>query len=352
MATHVFILGAGASVESGPPLMKDFLWTARDLLKQKTGGFVSQPEGAGELMELLPRLQRLHAKANLDLENIEELFGVLELARLTGHLEGWNAEDIARHRDALVSLLARTVEATLRLPVSGKKVLAPRPYEALVSHLKRLGDCAVITFNYDLGLDYALYREGLGADYGLPGSSGTIRLLKLHGSINWSRCPKCGQIVPYTLEKYFSTRQWMFLDEMPYVRLDMIDQLTALVDKEGHQVDGLPAIIPPSWNKTEYHQMMGQVWTAAGAELRTAESVYVAGYSLPASDYFFRFLYSVGIMSDFSLRRFWVFDPDPSVGDRFRSLLGQTGVSVFKQFELNFSGLTSQREWVPLLQVA
>ncbi len=56
---------------------------------------------------------------------------------------------------------------------------------------------SVITFNYDLGLDYALQFHRHGLDYCLEPSqfSPSLRLLKLHGSLNWARCTECGKIV-------------------------------------------------------------------------------------------------------------------------------------------------------------
>jgi len=70
--------------------------------------------------------------------------------------------------------------------------------------------------------------------------------------------------------------------------------------------------------------MLATVWKRAAHELREAENIYVVGFSLQATDEFFRYLYSLGSVSDTLLRRFWVIDPDQTgaVEKRFRALLG------------------------------
>jgi hypothetical protein len=81
-------------------------------------------------------------------------------------------------------------------------------------------------------------------------------------------------------------------------------------------------IVPPTWNKSEYHSGIGQAWRRAAAELATASTIIVCGYSLPESDSFIRYLYRPGTAGKTLLERFWVFDPSPDVRGRFQSLLG------------------------------
>ena len=64
--------------------------------------------------------------------------------------------------------------------------------------------------------------------------------------------------------------------------------------------------------KTEYHNSLSIVWKKAAQLLSEAENIFVIGYSLPESDSFFRYLYGLGTVGDFMLKRFWIFDPDQS----------------------------------------
>ena len=107
-----------------------------------------------------------------------------------------------------------------------------------------------------------------------------------------------------------------------------------------------PFVVPPTWNKTEYHHVLQPVWQAAINELREAEYIIVFGYSLPPTDQFFRFLYALGTVGEVRLKRFCVFDPNTEVENRFKELLGpvvkdrfvfrrmgfQNAISEFNQF--------------------
>jgi hypothetical protein len=94
-----------------------------------------------------------------------------------------------------------------------------------------------------------------------------------------------------------------------------------------------PLVIPPTWNKSEYRELILPVWKRAARELETAENIYVIGYSLPPSDGFFKYLYGLGTLGTRVIRRFWVFNPDEKVDFRFKELLG-TGVAERYKFFL------------------
>ena len=93
-------------------------------------------------------------------------------------------------------------------------------------------------------------------------------------------------------------------------------------------------LVPPTLSKGRYHNILGSVWAVAAAELRTAEEIFVCGYSLPETDLFFRNLYAVGTIGEASLRRVWVFNPDPGVKPRFSVLLGRQVLSQPERFLL------------------
>jgi hypothetical protein len=75
-----------------------------------------------------------------------------------------------------------------------------------------------------------------------------------------------------------------------------------------------------------------QVAAAAAEELRGAQSIIVCGYSLPDTGLFFQHLYAVGTIGEVFLRDFWVFNPDATLEDRFRSFLCQRAEGPFQHF--------------------
>lgn len=78
---------------------------------------------------------------------------------------------------------------------------------------------------------------------------------------------------------------------------------------------------------------IARVWRAAAEELEQAHQIMIAGYSLPESDGFFRYLFALGVDSATLLRRIVIINPDDSKAyrNRVRRLLGR-GVSERIEF--------------------
>jgi hypothetical protein len=86
MANNVFILGAGASFEAGAPLMGNFLDRAEDL--RRMGEVDDYAPEFDKVFSLIDALQALYAKSDIDLNNIEAIFGILEMASTVNRLYG------------------------------------------------------------------------------------------------------------------------------------------------------------------------------------------------------------------------------------------------------------------------
>jgi hypothetical protein len=99
-----------------------------------------------------------------------------------------------------------------------------------------------------------------------------------------------------------------------------------------------PVIVPPSWNKNDYHKALSDVWAASARKLETAENIFIIGYSLPETDAFFKLLYALGSVGGAPLRRLYVFNPDVSgvTEKRFASLLGPAALARYQYEPLTF----------------
>jgi hypothetical protein len=296
MNGDVYILGAGASFESGAPLMNNFLDVAEDLLRQ--GAFKEDQEKIELVFDLISELQIVHSKAQLDLNNIESLFGAIEMGIILGRLT-FREQDVAKYKHALTTLISRTlVQSMLFLVVqkSGpqnvsmfKSSESYSQFAKILTHVKSKG-ASVLTFNYDLGLELALAFSNTRINYRLGDEADNFNLLKLHGSINW-----------YTNAKS-QTREIKYLpleDANHYIQNDYynhrykhnerypfdIKKYLNLAGANEHQ-DLETVIIPPTWNKTEYQGQLTRVWEAAADKLSEAQNIYIIGYSLPESDSF------------------------------------------------------------------
>lgn len=171
---------------------------------------------------------------------------------------------------------------------------------------RRTSSVTVLTTNYDVLAERGLrivprprvprpgFHYGFGDEYlaggGYPSyahikrpvTRGLVPLLKLHGSVSWSL--RNGELVRYH-------------DCRPAIRGDAL--LVAPVAGKR-----LPECLLPTWE-------------LAQAALQNASLVMSVGYSLPAYDELARDL----LASTARGARFHVFDPDPTVGDRYERQL-------------------------------
>jgi NAD-dependent SIR2 family protein deacetylase len=349
MSRNVFILGAGASVQAGAPTMNTFIKAAQEI-KRGTARQKLHPKEQ-EYFDLVFKartlLMHVHSKSVLDIDNIESLFGAFDMAALLGRLGTLPDEEVQRLPTAVRYVIAKTIESRLTYVVNaGGLTLPPVPYGGFADlirdiNLKDPGSVSVITFNYDIGLDYAFhlssmpfeYRCGVlnGLDPGKKQSPGAIDLLKLHGSLNWGHCGKCLGVVPFQLEDFFAEYHWKAGLDKPHSRT--IEIATHLVQRScpacGTQLSENPVIVPPTWNKGNVHSGLSSVWRAAANHLEEAENVFIIGYSLPDTDEFFRYFYALGTVGSTVLSTFSVVDIDARVFEKFKRILGPTAHSCF-----------------------
>ena len=215
---------------------------------------------------------------------------------------------------------------------------------------------SIITFNYDVAVDIALLREHIQPDYAIEmpfpfkSESTTLPLLKLHGSLNWAVEESASNaILPLNLAVYLDPSKRTIAPTVSegHASVQLLPHLVDYFSKlHKRQVKPLPYLVPPSWNKADYHKGLTDVWAAAAKHLSEALHIFVIGYSLPLTDSFFRQLYALGSAGETRLRNFTVFDPDPTgeVDARFRDLMGTGVESRYKLEKKTFA------EAVPILK--
>ncbi len=341
MSSVVFILGAGASKACGGPLMADFLDSAQDL--SRTGSLTSDRKAAFDrVFSAIGDLQAVHSKAQLDLTNIESVFTALELGKIIHAVPGLTQEEIPLTIAALKTVILTTLEHRILFPREGGHIHAPSPYDAfanLIGHLREDAfpkqTVSVITFNYDVAADLAMFQARMGPDYGIDppdGRSNAVQLIKLHGSLNWALQTSDDTIRPLHFRDYFTRYQLPPFQEIATVMVPIGSQLQDFYSQLKIAVAPEPVLVPPSWNKADYHRTLTDVWSAAARHLSEAEYIFIIGYSLPVTDSFFRHLYALGTVGKSPLRGISVYNPEPSDGPvdtRFRELLGPGAISRY-----------------------
>lgn len=328
---NVYVLGAGFSADAGAPLTSDFFSRARSLRDNPDSAFTREErEVFGRVIQYRFELDKALAKILVDLDNIEQLFGFLEMElRLSS-----GADETLRND--MIYLITRTLEATSDRPLSTlQNRLAAGPgggsrweyrfignqYAFFVGIASGLWNPAkerdgksvdsIISFNYDLMLEREMSSLGIrpvyectGAAYyeGFPPAKVGLRLLKMHGSANWLHCGKCGVLWAFTPEKAKAS------------------ELAGQLCPSCKQLGLSSVIVPPTWNKGIEAGFILPVWKQALKDLIEAGRIFIIGYSLPDSDQFFKYLLGLALSKNTALTEIHIVSDTPKIRERFEAL--------------------------------
>lgn len=326
--------------------MNDFFQVSWD--QSKPGSPYNGEESFSTVFEAIDKLKRASAYAPVDIDNLEAVFVAFEMAQLCGIqlTEAPEREPVNAIRD----LILLTLDEALTYRISDAVFHPHESYGPFIRLLKALTKTDgkkrkhridVITFNYDPQVDMAMFAAGLNFGYCLDGDVPSSRLLKLHGSMLWPRCNACTAVnLDWTKSVLRNlARKDTFRDDTQEAKLRISRDI-----KKGKfdcpngclKPTWEPIIVPPTWSKGQHYQSLERVWSSAAAALSEAENIIVCGYSLPDTDQFFRFLVSMGTLHNRQLRRFWIFDPNPEVRDRFLRFSGPSLKPKIEAWPLKF----------------
>ncbi len=342
----VYILGAGASAHTNAPLLGNFLVAAR--VVREEGRALTYRAAFDNVFTWIDDLRASSYYVEFDLDNLEHVFSLAELARQIG-VNG--ADEIAR--DLGYVIMETLDQLTLNWQPSGQ-IEPDDLYVAFLTRLQEVNDAredrtrkalsaegksfhhdVIVTFNYDVMLDYAMMYRRVGPDYklaGKPAPQGGIPLLKLHGSMNWANCRACGpqaplQVVPPTPVP--AGQHVVAIDNQARpISFRMVTDVLAKTPCAQCGAAGVlePFVVPPTWSKRIESQPVAPVWSAAINAIKECAQLVVIGYSLPPTDTFFQYLLTLGVKDNPRLHRVIVIDSDqrPEFGERYRRVFSRS----------------------------
>jgi hypothetical protein len=306
---NVYILGAGFSVDGRIPVVDAFMNKMRDStawLAQE--GRQREAQAVANVLKFRLEAAAAAYRVNVDVENVEQLFSLASAS------PGIYAKDVPLAIAATVNFAHRTAaRKECQLYFS-----AEAPANSATAYLKRqnAGMCSrydyylglmtgaldqpskdsgntIVSFNYDLLVEESLNRLGIAYDYGLrcPGvefdataqctqtsDSPALKVLKLHGSVNWAAAE----------------------GEQQKVRVYGDYEAVLSANRS-------PLLVPPTWRK--HFSELSAVWDDAVASLQTATRIIIIGYSMPSTDQHFKYLLAAGLQGNISLRTLLFVNP-------------------------------------------
>lgn len=289
MIEDVIFLGAGASASEGAPLQgalfRDYFQFSREnpseidsRMNKRLHRFFSSFFGIDLRSSLLNEIA---------FPTFEECLGILELAlnrqeSFRGFSLAPSRSDIQRTRDDLIFLIAIILHKKLRG--------VAMHHRELVNRLKtenRLKNTAFVSLNYDILIDNALMdqyehidldycvtftnfeREG---DWTAPQPDRSVKLFKLHGSLNWLYCPTCVSLTLTPKEKRIAT---------------LVFRPQRCKECQSNMI---PIVIPPTFFKVMSNYYLQEIWRQAEISLKRIHRIFFCGYSFPDADMHVKYL--------------------------------------------------------------
>lgn len=337
---NVYVFGAGASVHVDAPLTKDFLFDGFSLLPFP-GAYDVSTRKFRMVAQLIDRLygskletyiedalgpDHIWRPFDIPSVNIEDLLSFVDLALRRG--EAWLS--FAELQDALHEFIFTTLEQTTSIYYSdhyrgrkdGEIGHNRNCYDKLVDYIMPVDETnCMITFNYDLFLDgaAAINNHDILGDYNIEFTDvenfpqykrlvlkqrreGDFDLLKLHGSLNWARCPHCRRL----FLAYFRRYRRIFDQSCPSC-------------ENAHLV---PVLVPPTLLKQVDIPELQRVWDRAEYFLERADTLTVIGYSFPDADLEARWLFKRAIAKNQGQPVLTLIEPNLDVRKKVINFLG------------------------------
>ena len=285
---NVFLFGAGASKEEGGLLSSELLLKA-----------LNHPEVNSRYRYMIERfLKDIFRTAEISnetkieqLPTFEEFLTLVDIALLKREefSNYWTTKRLRELREALIYSIAWILKMELRPGPTPR----PQYHRNLVRNIfynNRDLDPSNFSFmslNYDILLDNALLdlyprwdvdyclnlrNYTIDNDFNKPRKGYEIKLLKLHGSLNWMFCPVCNSVRLNTGGK--------IADKIIERRIKC---------EVDHAIQR-PLLIPPTWLKIYDSIHLSKIWFEAENLLRKADRVFFIGCSFAESDFHVRYL--------------------------------------------------------------
>lgn len=316
---NVYILGAGFSAGRGYPVVKNFMFEMRDAYDWlRSCNRMTEADAIEKVLGFRQEAAAAAYRVKIDLENIEELFSLASASA------GFSrSKDLSRSiRIAIAATLdycknnkpARNVNLYSSDPLewydqyrmTGVEANGSCWYQGVPAYQHYLrsmlgygntltGENTILSFNYDTLVEEALTSMNLGFSYGFKAqtvnyrtstlnlSNQKLKLLKLHGSVNWAHLEQAKQGAG---------------------KLTIFDSYDAV-----RAANAVPDLIPPTWRKVFDGNLEG-VWDNAIDAIKSATRIFVIGFSVPETDNHFKYLLASGLQDNISLRDVVFVNPD------------------------------------------
>lgn len=308
----VYILGAGFSKEAGSPSQEDLVNKIFEIAELHSCEFGTNTISTFKkfLTETLQIPEDLHRKIPL-----EDIFTPLDKCIIDNvSFRNLDIKETLKIRELIDYLIGKTMEVILRYSSTKSYIdefaefIAKKASVRQDYNFSKSDPVSIISTNWDILLDNSIkneidsnYHNKAVVDYcchissyrsgdnsvkpGLEilGRGGfNIKLLKLHGSLNWLQCPRCLRVY---VDFYNKIAISQYIDPVNCRHCDK-----NFGKEASHKL--ISNLIMPTFLKNLSNPQYKLIWQNAGIELSEATRIVFIGYSLPNADFEMRQLLS------------------------------------------------------------
>ncbi|KGA31451.1 hypothetical protein KU74_21010 [Pectobacterium brasiliense] len=307
----VFILGAGFSKEAGAPMQSEIMSEIFKIRKDTPNIFIDKEF---TLFENLLTQHLYYKTEQFHSIQIEDIFTPLDRCLADNiQFRGLSIEKMIKTRNAIFNIIGLAIKEILKRKASDKsyidnfaRYLVKRCSNRINGNYRNNDPVSVISTNWDILLDNSIhnfiqqeFKEKAVVDYccyissleekdntvkpGLEilGAGGfNVKLLKIHGSLNWLQCSRCMRL-------YVGFNQ-----KNGILRGRTCRHCDKNHDEKPSENKLISNLIMPTFLKDLSNPQYKIIWQNAGVELSEADRLIFIGYSLPSADFEMRQLLS------------------------------------------------------------
>jgi NAD-dependent SIR2 family protein deacetylase len=299
----VFILGAGFSCEAEIPLQSQLL---NEILRYTPADFEEANiyEAQNFLRTFIKDL--FSSRKGIALEDIFTILDRCVIAK--ERFKNYTWKQLYDCRNHLITLILHILNVKQNsLPV-GIEDTYNKFSRLVITKRRRAGQSrdpiAIISSNWDTvaesfinkmftkrersstWIDYCTFTHGKGISHINLKAKGfyNIKILKLHGSLNWLHCSNCGRL-------------FVDVENIGIQKLEC-EYCNRSVPGGSSELILEPLIITPTLLKELNNLHIKSIWQNAFIELQEATDIYFIGYSLPYADFEFKYILKKAIRDD------------------------------------------------------
>ena len=323
----VYVLGAGFSMAAGAPSQIEIVKAIYDLKKNK-----EKPSKKDKILEWIGTFdsflvhQLRVSEGEKEWYSLEDIYTPIDRSISdNSSFRDYDTNELVRLRATINKLVILAIRSRVQQANKDKSYIKNFAKKLIELGKRRLDNekndsVSVITTNWDIMLDniansimkkdkplpnadflgvidYCCHISSLDEDdhkikpglYAIGKGGYNLKILKLHGSLNWMQCPKCQRLY---VKYYFN-----FAGGYVFARKYCRHCIKNFGEKnKSNQLD--INLIMPTFLKNLSNIQNKLIWQNAGIELSEASKVVFLGYSLPQADFEFKQLLARMIPDD------------------------------------------------------